>query len=105
MPIMRNIALVAMLLALSQTALAARDPEIQGRMDQAVMDRYLNDHPGIASIVKRIDYMNFKIYLKNNCILIFNREFRFRLPGWVGGAASLQYSRKACGFTIEDNSE
>ncbi len=98
---MRNITLVTVLLTLSQITLAARSPETQNRMDQEIMNQYVTNHPDISLIVKKIDYMNYQIHLKNDCTIIFNREFRFRLPGWVGGSAPLQYSRKVCDFTTE----
>lgn len=99
---MRNIILITFMLTLSQITLAARAPDIQDSMDQDAMNQYLDKHPEISLIVKEIDYTNYKIHLKNNCTIIFNREFRFRLPGWVGGAAPLQYSRKICDFDAED---
>ena len=93
---MYKISFVALLIIFSQISLAARPPEVQDSMDRDIMNEYLEAHPDISSIVKEIDYWDYKIHLNNNCTIIFNREFQLRLPGFVGGAPALQYSKKIC---------
>jgi len=97
-----NIIILAAL-SLSTPAYSALPSYIQNSIDQEVINQYIEEHRDISPMVVRIDYHNHEVYLGNDCTLIFERAFRFRLPGWVGGAAPLQYNRTECLETDSSN--
>jgi len=90
-----NIIFLAVL-TFSLPAHSALPTYMQNSIDQEAINQYIEEHRDISPMVVRIDYHNHKVYLGNDCTLIFERAFRFRLPGWVGGAAPLQYDRTEC---------
>lgn len=72
-------------------------PQMYNReKDEMAINNYVKQHKEIKEKVKYIDYENFKIHLNDNCVISFDREFHFRMPGWFGPAAPLIYDNTEC---------
>lgn len=87
---------ILILFFLSFNLYAALAPDVQRMKDEMAMFDYIKEHKNIEKKIKYIDYRNFKIHLADGCIISFEREWHFRLPGWVGPAAPLVYDDTDC---------
>jgi len=89
--------LIPVLFLLSiEPALSALAPQYRNVRDLDVLVAYVHSHPRVASRLHLIDMRRFSIMYGAGCVVTFKRKKIIRLPGWVGPAAPLVFSRTTC---------